>query len=215
MSDLSHQANVPYQPNPLVRKPLQPLAHTKAFNAYIHNWDVVIVWDKDHTMVARDNVLRPNLSQAILKLKRDFPSWKHVILTENTYDSVMDMFDRHKEIEGVYSMVLARDNYFCRQAIRRYFFHIGHWWLWGRKVRREKTRRRERRVNDLFIGKKVVLIDDLQAGSVPNHSCVVPCKVWEGEESSPGELEWPLRLTENILSVLKRLYHHHPVPHTE
>lgn len=189
-----------------------PLPHTKAFNAYIQNWDVVIVWDKDHTMVGRDNVLRPNLSEAMLKIKSDYPFWKHVILTENTHDSVLEMFELQPEVESLFSMVLSRDNYFSRPAIRRYFWHLGHWWLWGRKVRREKTKRRERRVNDLFIGKKVVLIDDLQAGRVPNHSCVVPSKVWEGEANSPGEIEWPLRLEENILSVLKRLYHLHPVP---
>jgi hypothetical protein len=189
-----------------------PYPHTKDFNAYIQNWDVVIVWDKDHTMVGSDNVLRPNFSESIQKLKKDYPVWKHVILTENTYDSVIEMFDLHPEIESVFNMVLTRDNYFSRAAIRKYFFHLGYWWLWGKKVRREKTKRRERRVNDLFIGKKVVLIDDLQAGRVPNHSCVVPSKVWEGQASSPGEIEWPLRLEENILHILDRLYHHHPVP---
>ena len=200
------------QNSSLARSDKWPFAHTKAFQSYVNNWSVVIIWDKDHTMVSPDNVLRPYLKDAILEIQRKHPNWFHVILTENTYASVIEMFDLEPQIEPIFHMVLCRDNYFSTAAIRKYFRHIGHWWLWGKKIRREKTRRRERRVNDLFIGKKVVLIDDLQAGRVPNHSCCVPSKVWEGTASSPGELEWPQRLEENILAVLKRLYNYHPVP---
>jgi hypothetical protein len=196
----------------LARRDNWPPAHTKAFQTFVHNWSVVIVWDKDHTMVSPDNVLRPNLAKAMLDMWQRHPTWVHIILTENSYASVLEMFDMEPSIEPIFRMVLCRDNYFSKFAIRKYFRHLGHWWLWGKKVRREKTRRRERRVNDLFIGKKVVLIDDLQAGRVPNHSCCVPSKVWEGTASSPGELEWPNRLEENILAVLKRLYAYHPVP---
>jgi hypothetical protein len=173
---------------------------------------VVVVWDKDHTMVNGENVLRPNLLGAITRMQSRYPSWVHVIMTENTYASALDMIDKAPQLEDAFRMILCYDNYFSRTAVRDYFRYMGHWWLWGRKVKRERVKRRERRVNDLFIGKKVVLIDDLQAGRIPNHSCVVPCKVWEGQASSPGELEWPDRLEGNILAVLKRLYNYNPIP---
>lgn len=163
-------------------------------------------------MVNDDNILRPNLLGAILRLHSRFPTWKHVILTENTFDSTCEMFEKCPRIEPVFDMVLCRENYFSRAAIRKYFVHNGHWWFWGRKIRREKTKRRERRVNDLFIGKNVVLIDDLHHGRIPNHSCCVHSKVWDGEAKSQSELDWPDKLEPKILDVLKRLYSAHPVP---
>jgi|SaaInlStandDraft_1057018.scaffolds.fasta_scaffold06072_6 hypothetical protein len=204
-------------PLSLARNQNFPLPHTKSFNTFTQTWGTVIVWDKDHTMVNEDNVLRPNLLGALLRLRSRFPSWTHVVLTENSFASTCEMFDHQPELEEVFSMVLCRDNYFSTKAVRRYFLQTGkYWWFFrSRKVKREKIRRRERRVNDLFVGKRVVLIDDLHHGRVPNHSCVVPSKVWQGEEVSPGELDWPNRLEGKILSVLKRLYNQHPVPVTQ
>ncbi len=191
-----------------------PTPHTKPFSSFIQDWSVVVVWDKDHTMVNSDNVLRPKLLDAILRMQSHFPSWTHVIMTENTYESALEMVNKAPELHETFRMILCYDNYFSKAAVRQYFRAIGHWWLWGRKVRRERIKRRERRVNDLFIGKKVVLIDDLQAGRIPNHSCVIPCKVWEGHASSPGELDWPDRIEDNILAILRQLYNYRPVPMT-
>lgn len=187
-----------------------PFAHTREFNAYIQNWEVVIIWDKDHTMVGPDNCLRPKLKDNFIELTRKYPDWKHVILTENTWDSTMEMFELEPELKKYFSAVMCYDNYFSKQAVRKYLFNKGIWWPWGNKVRRERIQRRERRVNDIFLGKKAILIDDLHYGRVPLHSCCIPCKVWTGEAYSQEEYDWPDTIETEILSILKRLYRYHP-----
>jgi len=189
-----------------------PLPHTSAFNIHIQNWEVVIVWDKDHTMVGPDNRLRPKLYDNFIKMAKRFPDWKHAILTENTWDSTMDMFENAPELIPNFNIVMCYDNYFSKKAIRRHLLKKGFWWPWGNRIRREQTHRRERRVGDIFIGKKVVLIDDLHHGRVPLHSCCIPCKMWHGEATSEEEYNWPDLIEEQILSILKRLYRYHPVP---
>jgi hypothetical protein len=183
-----------------------PLPFTQDFNDYVQNWDVTIVWDKDHTMVDQDNVLRPNLEQCLLGFQKKYPEWKHVILTENILDSVEEMFEKHPKIRSVFEIVLCYDNYFSRAAVRSFFRNRGYWWPWGRKIRNERSRRKRRRVNDIFLGKKVVLIDDLRDGRVPEHSFCVTCKVWTNESSQKDEINWPLTIEDSILILLKNLY---------
>jgi hypothetical protein len=188
------------------------MAHTREFNAYTQHWDVVIIWDKDHTMVGPDNRLRPKLKDNFLELVKKYPDWKQIILTENTWDSTMEMFENEPSLQKHFDIVLCYDNYFSKQAVRKYLRHKGIWWPFGNRVRRERTHRRERRVNDIFLGKKVILIDDLHYGRVPLHSCCIPCKVWTGEAYSEEEYNWPDLIEDKILSILKRLYHYHPAP---
>jgi hypothetical protein len=183
-----------------------PLPFTRQFSDYIQNWDVTIVWDKDHTMVDPNNVLRPNLEECILEMTKKYPHWKHVILTENTLDSVEEMFEIQPRIRSVFEMILCYDNYFSRQAVRRYFRSKGQWWPWGRKIRKERSRRKRRRVNDIFLEKKVILIDDLRDGRIPEHSFCVTCKVWTGEGAIDDEITWPLTIEESILKLLRNLY---------
>ena len=161
-------------------------------------------------MVDPDNVLRPNLVQVILELHREFPRWRHVILTENIMDSIQEMFHKHTDIAPVFDMLLCDDNYFSREAIRAHFRKKGHWWLFGRKIRKERAKRKKRRVNDIFLGKKVILIDDLRDGTVPEHSFCVTCKLWTGVAANADEINWPFMLKDNILRILKKLYHYSP-----
>lgn len=183
---------------------------TEEFYNYVQTWTVVIVWDKDHTMVDHNNILRPKLENAILNLKAKYPTWKHVILTENNLDSIYEMFDHNPKLEPIFDLLLCDDNYFSRPAIRSYFIKKGYWWLWGRRIRKERARRKKRRVNDIFLSKKVVLIDDLRDGHVPEHSFCVTCKIWTGETSHEDEINWPNTLEKSILRVLKSLYHYSP-----
>jgi hypothetical protein len=183
-----------------------PLPFSREFNDYVQNWDVTIVWDKDHTMVDQHNILRPNLEKCLLNFKEKYPDWKHVILTENTLDSVEEMFEEHPNIRELFEIVLCYDNYFSRTAVRQYFRSKGYWWPWGKRIRKERSRRKRRRVNDIFLGKKVILIDDLRDGRVPEHSFCVTCKVWTGESSHIDEINWPDTIEDSILKLLKNLY---------
>ncbi|MBF0197811.1 MAG: hypothetical protein HQL32_08870 [Planctomycetes bacterium] len=188
-----------------------PIPMTQEFLGFIQNWRVVVVWDKDHTMVNYDNEFRPKLKENLLAMKKKFPRWRHVILTENTLESVYDMFDKEPGIEQIFDMILCDDNFFSRKAIRQYFIKKKMWFsLFGRTPKRERTKRKNRRVNDIFLGKKVVLIDDLRNGRVPEHSFCVTCKLWTGDVSHEDEINWPDTLEESILGVLKRLYHYEP-----
>ena len=187
-----------------------PIPFTNEFLEFIQNWNVVVVWDKDHTMVDSDNILRPKLKKNLLAMKKRYPRWKHVILTENVLDSVYEMFDICPEIEPVFEIILCYDNFFSRKAIRTFFRKKGSWWFWGRDFKKERTRRKNRRVNDIFLGKKVVLIDDLRNGRVPEHSFCVTCKLWTGEVTHEDEVNWPETLEDSILGVLRRLYHYEP-----
>lgn len=161
-------------------------------------------------MVDPENILRPNLEQVIHELHEEFPRWKHVILTENTMWSIQDMFFKHPKIAPVFDMLLCEDNYFSRDAIRGFFRRKGYWWPFGRKIRKERAKRKKRRVNDIFLGKKVILIDDLRDGTVPEHSFCVTCKLWTGVAANEDEINWPFKLKENIMRILKKLYHYSP-----
>lgn len=186
-----------------------PVPMTEAFYNHVQNWDIVVVWDKDHTMVTpEDNTLRPNLSEAILAMKKRHPDWHHVILTENTMESVVEMFMMAPEVLSVFEMVLCADNFFSYKAIRRYRRSHGLWWPWGLEIRKESIRRKRRRVNDIFLRKKVVLVDDLRDGRVPEHTYVVRCKVWTGEVGHVDEINWPFTIENSIIRILKNLYHH-------
>lgn len=161
-------------------------------------------------MVDQHNVLRPNLENVITDMVNKFPDWKHVLLTENTLDSIEEMFSNHESLRHVFKMLLCDDNYFSRNAVRKYLRTKGHWWPWGRKVRKERSRRKRRRVNDIFLSKKVILIDDLRDGRVPEHSFCVTCKVWTAESKQLDEINWPFTIEENVLKLLKNLYGYNP-----
>ncbi len=185
-----------------------PLAATQEFMNYVQTWDVIIVWDKDHTMVDQANQLRPHLKEAILGLQKEFPHWRHVVLTENNMDSVRDMFNLCPTIRPIFDMVLCEDNYFSKKSIHKLYKQRGAWWVWDRQLRKERARRKKRRVNDLFLGKKVVLIDDLRDGRIPEHSFCILSRVWTGEPTNQDEIEWPKTIKGSILRLLRNLYHH-------
>ncbi len=187
------------------------MAFTEAFYHFVETWDVVVVWDKDHTMVDHTNTLRPNLEEALLTMYKEFPSWKHVILTENNLASVEELFRLSPSIVKIFDMVLCDDNFFSRKVIRKWMRAKGVWWIWTSSVKKERAKRKKRRVNDIFIGKKVVLIDDLRDGRIPEHSYCITCKVWTGEATHIDEYDWPLTIQGSILRILKNLYHY-PVP---
>lgn len=185
-----------------------PMAFTTDFFSHIQTWDVVIVWDKDHTMVDPYNIIRPNLEAALLNIYHRYPTWKHVILTENSHESVSDMFEKCPSIRPIFEMILCDDNYFSRKVIRKYFKQKGFWWISGRRIRKERVRRKKRLVDEIFLGKKVVLIDDLRDGRIPEHSFCVFCKVWTGESTLQQDLDWPMTLRDSVLRVLRNLYHY-------
>ncbi|MBF0245319.1 MAG: hypothetical protein HQL31_08615 [Planctomycetes bacterium] len=190
-----------------------PLPGTDEFLDFIQTWDVIIIWDKDHTMVDQHNIMRPHLEDVIVDLAAKYPDWKQVILTENNMASVKDMFSRYPRIEPVFDMLLTEDNYFSRKVIYRHLRQKGVcWWPWSKKIYRESIRRKRRRVHDLFLGKKVVLIDDLRGGRIPEHSYCVSCRIWTGEAEHEDELNWPMQLEPNILRILENIYRNKSLP---